>query len=100
MAKDQPKIIARFDFPELLIKEPVLFREAKKYYWVKNFIINITSAVVEKKHGFIEAEIYGTPLMAAIFLTNIRKMGVKIEILENTFPECKKNGLKGVKIFR
>lgn len=77
------KLRVRLTFPQELIKEPVLFRMAKKY----DVMPNIRRARVTDTFGEMILELEGTEENLEQGINSLREQGVVVELIEGDVIE-------------
>ncbi len=77
------KLRVRLTFPQELIKEPVLFRMAKKY----DVMPNIRRARVTDTFGEMILELEGTETNLQQGINSLREQGVVVELIEGDIIE-------------
>ncbi|MCX8034613.1 MAG: NIL domain-containing protein [Thermodesulfovibrio sp.] len=77
------KLRARLTFPQELIKEPVLFRMAKKY----DIMPNIRRARVTDTFGEMILELEGLEENLEQGINSLRQQGVVVELIEGDIIE-------------
>lgn len=73
----------RLTFPQQLIKEPVIFKMAKKY----DVMPNIRHAQVTGTVGKMELELEGTEEDIEKGLQSLRDQGINVELIEGDIVE-------------
>lgn len=77
------KLRVRLTFPQELIKEPVLFRMAKKY----DVMPNIRRARITDTFGEMILELEGTEVNLQKGIDSLREQGVIVELVEGDIIE-------------